>query len=311
MTTGAPAAPGALPRARSPLAATALVAVAACCFGSISTLTLVGLGTGVALPALITWRYLIAAPLLFLLAGPAAFRQERGVTVRLLVLGGGGQAIVTAFTLLALRWVPAATEAFLFYTFPAWVAIIAAVRGTERLTRDRVIALVLSLAGIAVMVGAPGAAALDPIGVSFVLGAAIVYALYIPLIDGLRRRTNASIASAWLSTGATIAFATWAVVDGSLLAPMPARAWGVAVTLAVLSTVIAFSLLLRGLATLGPVRTAIVATVEPFWTVVLAASLLGQPVTIQTVSGGVLIAGAVLLLQRQPEMDAEDAAAGV
>ena len=294
---------------RSALAATGLVAIAACCFGSISTLTLKGQAAGTTLPALITWRYLLAAPLLFLMAGRAAFRVERPVLLRLLLLGGGGQAIVTGLTLLSLRWVPAATEAFLFYTYPAWVAIIAALRGTERITRERLMALLLSLGGIGIMVGAPGAAALDLIGVACVLTAAVVYALYIPLIDGLRHQTSATTTSAWLSVGATVVFATWGLIDGSLLKPLTPTAWTAAVTLAIVGTVIAFSLLLRGLATLGPVRTAIVATVEPFWTAVLAALLLGQPITLATVAGGVLIAIAVLLLQRQTTMDGEDAGA--
>ena len=287
------------------------MAAAACCFGSISPLTLTALSAGASLPSLITWRYLIAAPLLLAVAGGAAFRQNRRLTIRLAVLGGGGQAIVTGLTLYALRWVPAATEAFLFYTFPAWVAIFAAVRGTERLTRDRVVALVLSLVGIGVMVGTPGAAALDPIGVLFVLTAAVVYALYIPMIDGLRHQTSSTITAAWISTGASVAFATWAAIDGSLTQPMPLTAWGVALVLALLCTVVAFSLLLRGLATLGPVRTAIVATVEPFWTSVLAALMVSQPMTAGTIVGGVLIAVAVLLLQRTTTMDGEDAAAVV
>ena len=287
------------------------MAAAACCFGSISPLTLTALSAGASLPSLITWRYLIAAPLLLAVAGGAAFRQNRRVTIRLAVLGGGGQAIVTGLTLYALRWVPAATEAFLFYTFPAWVAIFAAVRGTERLTRDRVVALVLSLVGIGVMVGTPGAAALDPIGVLFVLTAAVVYALYIPMIDSLRHQTSSTITAAWISTGASVAFATWAAIDGSLTQPMPLTAWGVALVLALLCTVVAFSLLLRGLATLGPVRTAIVATVEPFWTSVLAALMVSQPMTAGTIVGGVLIAAAVLLLQRTTTMDGEDAAAVV
>ena len=287
------------------------MAAAACCFGSISPLTLTALSAGASLPSLITWRYLIAAPLLLAVAGGAAFRQNRRVTIRLAVLGGGGQAIVTGLTLYALRWVPAATEAFLFYTFPAWVAIFAAVRGTERLTRDRVVALVLSLVGIGVMVGTPGAAALDPIGVLFVLTAAVVYALYIPMIDSLRHQTSSTITAAWISTGASVAFATWAAIDGSLTQPMPLTAWGVALVLALLCTVVAFSLLLRGLATLGPVRTAIVATVEPFWTSVLAALMVSQPMTAGTIVGGVLIAVAVLLLQRTTTMDGEDAAAVV
>ena len=294
---------------RSALAATGLVALAACCFGSISTFTLLGLGAGASLPALITWRYLLAVPLLFLMAGAPAFRIGPDLTWRLVVMGGLPQAIVTGLTLFALRWVPAATEAFLFYTYPAWVAIIAAVRGTEPLTREKVVALVLSLLGIGIMVGAPGAAALDPIGVACVLGAAIVYALYIPLIDGLRHQTGSSITAAWLSVGATIVFASWAALDGTLLAPLAPRAWLAAVALAIIGTVVAFSLLLRGLATLGPVRTAIVATVEPFSTVVLAAALLSQPVTLQTVVGGLLIGAAVLLLQRQTTMDGEDVGA--
>ncbi len=296
--------------ARSALAATGFVAVAACCFGSISTLTLMGQAAGSSLPALITWRYLLAAPLLFLMAGAPAFRLERGVMLRLLILGGCGQAAVTGLTLFALKWVPAATEAFLFYTYPAFVAIIAALRGTETITRERLIALVLSLAGIGVMVGAPGAAALHLVGVACVLGAAVIYALYIPMIDGLRHRSSSAGASAWISVGATIVFATWGMIDGTLLVMPAPRAWVAAITLAIIGTVIAFSLLLRGLATLGPVRTAIVATVEPFWTAIMAALLLGQPITTGTVAGGVLIAVAVLLLQRQTTMDGEDAGPG-
>jgi drug/metabolite transporter (DMT)-like permease len=62
--------------------------------------------------------------------------------------------------------------------------------------------------------------------------------------------------------------------------------------------VVAFILFLRGLAVLGPVRTAIVSTAEPFFTAALAAPVLGQPITVRTVVGGVLIAAAVVLLQR-------------
>ena len=285
-------------RGKSPLVATLLVAAGACCFGSVSTLTLVGTGAGTSLETLIMWRYLLAAPiLLFAAGGRSAFAIPAALRWRIILLGGGGQAVVTALTLVALRWVPAATEAFLFYTYPAFVTIIAAARGTEQLTRSRVIALVLALGGIGVMVGSPGAAALNPLGVTMVIAGALAYAIYIPLLDGMRHATNAATTTAWLSVGAAAIFGAWAAVDGSLFAPMATKAWGAAVLLAVVCTTAAFLLLLRGLAVLGPVRTAIVCTVEPFWTSVLAALLLGQPITGRTVAGGALIALAVLLLQ--------------
>ena len=72
----------------------------------------------------------------------------------------------------------------------------------------------------------------------------------------------------------------------------------VVIALALLTTVLAFILFLRGLATLGPVRTAIVSTVEPFCTAVLGSLVLGQPITGGTIVGGGLIAAAVVLLQR-------------
>jgi drug/metabolite transporter (DMT)-like permease len=49
---------------------------------------------------------------------------------------------------------------------------------------------------------------------------------------------------------------------------------------------------------LGPVRTAIVSTAEPFFTAALAAVVLAEPLTVRTGLGGVLIAAAVVLLQR-------------
>jgi drug/metabolite transporter (DMT)-like permease len=73
--------------------------------------------------------------------------------------------------------------------------------------------------------------------------------------------------------------------------------WGAIATLAVVSTVLAFIAFLRGLAVIGPVRTAIVSTVEPFWTALLGSLVLAQRLGPRTLAGGVCIAAAVILLQ--------------
>jgi drug/metabolite transporter (DMT)-like permease len=61
--------------------------------------------------------------------------------------------------------------------------------------------------------------------------------------------------------------------------------------------VIAFSTLIKGLAVLGPVRTAIIATVEPFFTAILGAAVLGSQLGAATLIGGSLIATAVLVIE--------------
>jgi len=301
---------------RSPAAATLLVALAACCFGSITILVTIAQRAGAPLLTILVWRYLLGAASLVLLSGGlAALGAARGRRGRLIALGGGGQAVVGFTSLLALRWVPVATLVFLFYTYPSWIALFAVLRRSERLDGTKVAALALSLAGIALMVGAPNARSLHPAGVALALGSALIYALYVPFIGALSEGVPARVASAFVAVGAGLCFlAVGAVVAGvDALAPaalsaatretmtvtavMTPAAWAATATLAVVSTALAFILFLNGLAGLGAVRTGIVSTVEPFWAAMLGALVLHQRLGAETLLGGVAIALAVLLLQ--------------
>ncbi len=298
--------------------ATLLVALSACCFGSISPLTLVALEHDVSLPWIQVWRYGTTSVLLALYAAwrpsPAASTVARttGAAVgtravprtpwyspRVLLIAGGGQATIATLALLALRWIPAATEAFLFYTFPAWVAVIMAVRGVERIDQNRAVALGLALGGIGIMVGAPTSASLHPIGVTMALSAGIVYALYIPSLAALQREYPALDVTRAIAIGGTVVFALWAAVTGTLFVAFDAVALVASIAQGVLSMG-AFLGFLAGLSALGAVRTAITSTIEPFWTSLLGVVLLGQGLGVTTIAGGLCIMTAVLLLQRPP-----------
>src|SRR5947209_16201334 len=145
--------------------ATALIIVSAVGFGSISVLTVLTTGAGVPLLTVMAWRYLLGA-LLLGAAAQSVTSQSVGKrrVVEILLIGGFGQALITYVSLYSLKYISVGPLAFLFYTYPAWVAIIAAMRGTERLTIVRVTALLLALIGVAVMVGMP-IEKLNPIGV--------------------------------------------------------------------------------------------------------------------------------------------------
>ena len=77
--------------------------------------------------------------------------------------------------------------------------------------------------------------------------------------------------------------------------------------LAIVSTVIAFSALIKGVSILGPVRTSIIATVEPFFTAVLGVAVLGARFTASTLVGGVLIGVAILVIELNASRDALEA----
>jgi drug/metabolite transporter (DMT)-like permease len=278
--------------------ATLLVLLAACGFGSISVLMVIGGRHGLTLSSAMAWRYALAAPFLMVVAGPALRAATPGRALTLVVVGGLGQVAISGISLSALRWLDVATLSFLFYTYPAWVTFFSAVRGHERITGRKLIALALALGGIAVILGAPRASALPMAGVARALGAAVIYALYIPALHRMRGPLTAAAASAYVIAGAGIVFVIAAASEGVLHVAMPAAAWGTIAALALGCTVMTFISFLNGLATLGPVRTAIISTAEPFYTTVVGALVLDQRAGAGTLTGGVLIATAVLLLQR-------------
>ncbi len=278
--------------------ATLLVLLSACCFGSIGVLSTLAIAGGARLIDVLFWRYAIAAVLLVVVSGGlAAVRLPRRRALELAVFAGGGQAAIAFTTLSALQYIPVATLVFLFYTYPTWVAVISAVRGVERLTMSRVVALMISLAGIGLMVGLPGSGTLHPAGVVLALGGALLYALYIPMIDHYGGGLPPAVTSAFAAGGAALVLLGAALLQGMPRVAFTPLSWAAILALAVVCTVLAFIIFLRGLAVIGAVRTAIVSTVEPFWTALLGSLVLGQSIGPRVFAGGCLIAVAVVVLQ--------------
>lgn len=277
--------------------ATLLIILSALGFGSISVLTVLVTSAGVPLLTAMAWRYALAVAVLAALARPSQLRSiPKRRIIQLVVIGGCGQALITFLSLHALEYIPVGPLAFLFYTYPAWVALLGAFRKTEKLTLVRVIALTLALVGVTIMVGAP-TEKLNPIGVMLALGSSLLYSAYLPALEHVQEGVPAIIATFLLVGGAATTFVIAALLTGRLFLPAGVAVWSEILLLALASTVIAFWTLIKGLAVLGPVRTAIVATVEPFFTATLGVLVLENELGAATLVGGILIAGAVLLIQ--------------
>jgi drug/metabolite transporter (DMT)-like permease len=278
--------------------ATLLIALSALGFGSISVLTLLITKAGLPLVTAMAWRYLLAGILLAFLAQLDQLKTlPRYKIVRLVLIGGTGQALITYCSLYALKFIPVGPLAFLFYTYPAWVALLGAVRRTEKLTLVRATALTIALIGVTIMVGAPTAEKLHPIGVALALGSALLYTAYLPALQHMQSGMPAVLSAFLLVVGAGLTFIVAALITGELHVPTDAAVWANIFLLSLVATVIAFSALIKGLAALGPVRTAIIATVEPFFTAILGVLVLHDQLTATTLIGGLLIAAAVLLIQ--------------
>lgn len=285
------------PAASATLAGTGYTILAAAGFGAVSTLTALATREGVSLFTVLAWRYVLGAVVMVtwvrLRGAPRTPSRE---ALKFMVIGGGGQALLVGMALSSTRWIGVATLAFLFYTYPAWVTLVQAVRGAERLTTVRVLALALSFGGTALMVGAPTGGALPWQGVALALGAAMIYGIYIPVMRALQKDYWVTVTSAYGKLGSAVCFLMLAVGTRGFTASFSGTAWAAIVGLTLWSTVLPSVFFMMGLLRLGPVRTAIVSTVEPFLTALLGAVVLRQGLSTSTLLGGLLIAGAVVVL---------------
>lgn len=277
--------------------ATGLILLSSIGFGSLSTLTVLTTKAGLPLVPAMFWRYLLAAVVLLAVLRHRITDITRVSAIRLLVVGGLGQAVITYLSLRALDYLPVGPLAFLFYTYPAWVALVSAVLGRERLTLVRFVSLAVAMMGIVVMVGTPAATTLSRFGVLLALGTAFLYALYLPALNSVQKGVPAAVSTFYLVTGVFIAFLVASVLNRGLVIPATAELWRYLMLLSLVCTVTAFGTLVAGLRVLGPVRTSIIATIEPFFTTVLGVLLLGESMNRNTFIGGALIASAVILLQ--------------
>ncbi|MBJ7593775.1 MAG: DMT family transporter [Candidatus Dormibacteraeota bacterium] len=279
----------------------ALTALSAAFFGSLAIYGKFADRIGIPLVELLAIRFVVAAVLLWTLAVARRERLWWGWRSAGLALMGMlyvGQA-ATYFT--SLRTVPAAVTSILLYLYPVIVVLLAAAFLGERLTRMRVLALVLAVAGVFAVVNPISAnGSLDTAGLLFGLAAAAIYAGYILTGRVLLRDVPAVVATAGIATTAGVTL-TIAGLIGGQFTTLSGAGWGLTTSMAVVATAIPATMFLAGLARVGAARAAIISTLEPATTVVLAALLLGEDLgVVRLLGGAVILVAAVIVARRVP-----------
>jgi drug/metabolite transporter (DMT)-like permease len=274
-------------------------------FGAMAVFGKLAYDQGATVGTLLSVRFTLAATLFWLLlAAGGALRELRTLRRRDvaagLLLGTCGYAAQAGCYFTALTRIDASLLALLLYTFPGIVAVGAVLLGRERFDRRRALAVGLALGGIALVVAGAGTGSLEPVGTVLGLCAALVYSAYILISDTLVRRISAFLLTALVCTGAAVTLTAGSALLGELRpGALTGAGWGWLACLAVVSTVGAISLFFAGLRRVGPTSAAILATVEPLVTVLLASIVFGETLGPLQLAGGALVLAAVPVLHLQ------------
>jgi drug/metabolite transporter (DMT)-like permease len=275
---------------RSEARGLALIVASTVAYGVQPIFGKVAYAAGVQPLALLAWRYLIASACLALLVrGPLPPLRER---LRLWAIGSIFVGNSVAY-FMALETLAASVTALVVFSYPVFVALLAALSGVEALTLRSLGAALMAFLGCALTAGGLGHATTSPRGVAWAFACAVIYAGYVVISSRYGRGVPARVLALHLvQVSAVICFAL-ALLGPGVALPHDTRAWLSVVAIAVISTVISMSAFLAGMAIVGPNRASVLASLEVVVTLVLAIALLGERLTLPQWAGAALILGAV------------------
>jgi drug/metabolite transporter (DMT)-like permease len=238
-------------------------------------------------------RFLIATALLLAVA---SFRrlpmpQGRGLVGALLF---GTLAFGVNFALLywALVAVPAATASVTFSTIPLLTLLIAVAIGQERFRWQGLIGALIALAGTALAFQQQLELAIPFLPLLAVLGAAFCAALSGIVVRGFPRSHPISTNAVGMAAGASILLVASFVAGEPHHLPLLPATW-VALAWLVVSSTVAFVLMVWVLGRWTASATSYSAVISPLVTVVAAALLAGEAITPLFAVGSLLVLAGV------------------
>lgn len=273
------------------------------------------LAAGVPAFLLVGWRFVLAAfaaaavlrantDHFFAALFPRRFGAADWVTVA--AIGILQTALAMGLLFWAMETISPPSAAILLFTNPLWVALIGHAVLDEKLSRLRVIGLVLGVIGVGFALGGAFSLSADAIGGELL---ALLAALSWTTSTIVNRRARLPI-DTWALT-------FWQMLTGALAllcvayargehwpAHLPGAVWGWFFWLAIPGSTVSFGLWFLALTRGGATRSSGYLFLVPLFTVVLSTLVLHTSVTAAQALGGALVGLSLWLVNRTPRKSA-------
>lgn len=280
-----------------------LIIISAIAFGWMPIFGSWAYDSGVNTHGLLLIRFTLAGLVMAAVMLLRGARWPKGTTLLGLMAMGGVGYVGQAFGYFsALRHGSAALAALLLYVYPVLVTLACAFWWKEKLSSRTWLALALACISLIFTIGPASG---QWLGILFGLSAAVIYSGYIiagsrltPRVGALPAATVVMLSAAgtlWLST--LWSTPTW---------PTSTASWSAAIAIALVSTVIAIFTFLAGLDYLSASEASTLSTLEPVVSVVLAALILGEHLSMLQWLGGAGILVSALLIALAPVIPAPE-----
>lgn len=214
------------------------------------------------------------------------------------IVGLFGYYLASWFDFVGLEYVSASFERLLLFIYPTLVLIISLVWLKNRAGRREIAALLITYVGIGISYHSEAALVGNrvQIGATYVIFAAITYAIYLVATEKLARHYSPLVFTSFAILISAVAIIIHGLIAREKLLGYPAEVYFLTGGMAIFCTVLPSLFVAQGIALIGSNRAAIVSTLGPVMTIYLAYSFLGEVITTAQTIGTILVIAGVGLL---------------
>lgn len=258
------------------------------------------IAAGASIGSILFFRYSFAVVILglFLILSRQSFKVSWEQAGILLVLG----LLYTSSSLLlfeAYNYIASGLATTLVFLYPVLVAIIMVFLGVVP-SWPVWISIAATFGGVIIMTHSDSSQAMDPKGIILSVCSALVYAMFIVIIN--RSKTIKEIPNTLLTfytlTVGAILFITWVSIKGVPLTECidGIGAWSKLVCLALLPTIVSTATLAVATRTIGATKASVMGVFEPITAILVGSIAFGEPLTANIIIGIVLSTAAVIFM---------------
>ena len=274
-------------------------------FGFAFTLGPMTYGAGGSNPVTLTFlRNFLSLPflLLIVLFLKVDVRVTKNQLKNLAILGFIGNSITTLMLNIAFAHIDVGIVTPIHFTYPIFVTLGCVLFFHEKLSKQKIIALVIAMSGIGCFfIESLNSASFNSstlIGLILAVASGAFYAFYIIFMDksGLKSESPFKI-TFYVAIASSIGMFFYGISTNQLvLSSLTTKSWIISAVFAFLCTVVALSLLQVGIKHIGASEAAVISTFEPITSVIFGILLLNEKITPIKIIACILIFSGVLIL---------------
>lgn len=208
---------------------------------------------------------------------------------------------ISSLTLyLSFRHMAAGVASTILFTYPVMTAVIMALFFKERVTKRIVSAIVLSLAGVALLYWSDLGGRLSTVGVLLVLASALSYALYIIVVDRSPLPMSSFKINFYVVLYCALGMVVYSLVSQQpLMLPQNGTSWFYVGWLAIVPAIMALVMMVYAAKYIGSTATAIIGALEPLTAVMIGVLVFGELFGMRLAIGIALILASVVVIVRR------------